>query len=58
MATATATAVAGAGLWVARHTVDRLSNDRAPDGFTVGLTTTIGGCQPAATTLGFRRWRC
>jgi anti-sigma regulatory factor (Ser/Thr protein kinase) len=31
-----------AGLWVARHTVDRLSNARTPGGFTVSLTTTRG----------------
>jgi anti-sigma regulatory factor (Ser/Thr protein kinase) len=29
---------AGAGLWLARHTVDRVSSARTPDGFTVRLT--------------------
>jgi anti-sigma regulatory factor (Ser/Thr protein kinase) len=40
-------AQAGAGVWVARHTVDRLSSTHTRDGFTVRLTTGIHPGEPS-----------
>jgi hypothetical protein len=32
----------GTGLWMARHTVDRVESSCTPDGFTVRLSTAVG----------------